>query len=156
MWNTTPPGALRPYTYATLIALLSATGLRISEALALRFCDVSSESLLIRKTKFRKSRLVPLHETVVLGLERYFKRRHVFGTDHDYVFITDDGQPLAYGAVHRTFQKLLRTAKLWPAPGANRPRLHDLRYPNLNKIQTFITTNRYLRVLKKKGLDFLW
>jgi len=123
-----PPGALRPYTYATLIALLSATGLRISEALALRFCDVSSESLLIRKTKFRKSRLVPLHETVVLGLERYFKRRRLFGTDHDYVFITDEEQPLAYGAVHRTFQKLLRAAKLWPASGANRPRLHDLRH----------------------------
>ena len=123
-----PPGALRPYTYATLIALLSATGLRISEVLALRLGDVSSESLLIRKTKFRKSRLVPLHESSVLGLERYFKRRRLFGTDHDYVFITDEDQPLAYGSVHRTFQKLLRTAKLWPASGANRPRLHDLRH----------------------------
>jgi len=123
-----PPGALHPDTYATLIALLSATGLRISEALGLRFCDVSSESLLIRKTKFHKSRLVPLHDTVVLGLERYFKRRRQFATDHDYVFITDQGQPLSYGAVHRTFQKLLRAAKLWPAPGMPRPHLHDLRH----------------------------
>ena len=123
-----PPGTLRPYTYTTLIALLSATGLRISEALALRLCDVSSESLLIRKTKFRKSRLVPLHDTVVLGLERYFTRRRQFGTDHDCIFITDKGQPLSYGAVHPTFQKLLRVAKLWPAPGMPRPHLHDLRH----------------------------
>ena len=89
-----PPGALRPDTYATLIALLSATGLRISEALGLRFGDVSSESLLIRETKFHKSRLVPLHETVALGLERYFKRRRQFATDHDRLFITDAGRPL--------------------------------------------------------------
>lgn len=123
-----PPGALRPDTYATLIALLSATGLRISEALALRFGDVSSESLLIRKAKFRKSRLVPLHNTAVSGLERYFERRRQFATDHNCVFITDQGQPLSYGAVHRTFQKLLRAAEFWPASGKPRPHLHDLRH----------------------------
>ena len=123
-----PPGALRPETYAALIALLSATGLRISEALGLRFGDVSSENLLIRETKFHKSRLVPLHETVALGLERYFKCRRQLATDHDRLFITDQGQPLPYGAVHRTFQKLLRVAKLWPTPGKPRPHLHDLRH----------------------------
>ena len=123
-----PPSALRPDTYATLIALLAATGLRISEALGLRFGDVSSESLLIQKTKFRKSRLVPLHETVALGLARYFKRRRRFGTGHDRLFITDAGRPLSYAAVHPTFQKLLRAAKLWPAAGKPRPHLHDLRH----------------------------
>ena len=123
-----PPGTLRSDTYATLIALLSATGLRISEALGLRFGDVSPEGLLIRETKFRKSRLVPLHETVAVGLARYFKRRRQFATDHDGVFITDQGQRLPYAAVHRTFQKLLRAAKLWPAPGKPRPHLHDLRH----------------------------
>jgi integrase len=122
------PGALRPDTYATLIALLSATGLRISEALGLRFDDVSSDSLLIRESKFHKSRLVPLHETVALGLERYFKRRRQFATDHDLLFITDAGRPLSYAAVYPTFQKLIRTAKLWPAPGKPRPHLHDLRH----------------------------
>lgn len=123
-----PPGALRPDTYATLIALLSATGLRISEALALRFGNVSSESLLIRETKFHKSRLVPLHETVAIGLERYVKRRRQFTTDHDHLFITDAGRPLSYAAVHPTFQKLLKAAQLWPAPGKPRPHLHDLRH----------------------------
>ena len=34
-----PMGGLRPYTYSTLIALLSATGLRISEALKLTIAD---------------------------------------------------------------------------------------------------------------------
>lgn len=123
-----PRGVLRPHTYATLIALLSATGLRISEALGLRLSDLLTQGLVIRTTKFRKSRLVPLHDTAVLGLERYLRRRRRWYTDNDHVFITDEGRSLPYGLVHRTFQKLLREAKLWPAPGAPRPRLHDLRH----------------------------
>ena len=70
-----PKGALRPWTYATLIALLSVTGLRISEALKLTVADVTRDGLLIRETKFRKTRLAPLHDTAVLGLERYLTRR---------------------------------------------------------------------------------
>jgi len=123
-----PTGALRPYTYATLVALLSATGLRISEALGLRFSDLSTEGLVIRMTKFRKSRLVPLHDTAELGLEQYLKRRRQWTSDSEHVFITDKGRPLLYVVVHRTFQRLLKTAELWPAPGAPRPRLHDLRH----------------------------
>jgi integrase/recombinase XerD len=123
-----PPGALRPHTYSTLIALLSATGLRISEALSLRLSDLSTEGLVIRTSKFRKSRLVPLHDTAVLGLERYLRRRCRWNANNDPVFITEEGQSLPYGAVHRTFQKLLRVAELWPASGVLRPRLHDLRH----------------------------
>ncbi len=62
---------MRPLTYATLIALLSATGLRISEALRLTVADVTGDGLLIRETKFRKTRLVPLHDTAATGLQRY-------------------------------------------------------------------------------------
>ena len=64
-----PKGGLRSRTYATLIALLSVTGLRISEALKLTVADVTRDGLLIRETKFRKTRLVPLHDTAVSGLE---------------------------------------------------------------------------------------
>jgi integrase/recombinase XerD len=56
-----PKGGLRSRTYATLIALLSVTGLRISEGLKLTVADVTRDGLLIRETKFRKTRLVPLH-----------------------------------------------------------------------------------------------
>ena len=70
-----PEGGLRPRTYATLIALLSVTGLRISEALKLTVADVTPDGLLIRETKFRKTRLTPLHDTAVVGLKRYLARR---------------------------------------------------------------------------------
>jgi integrase/recombinase XerD len=70
-----PPGSLRPHTYSTLLALLAVTGLRISEALALRFQDVTPDGLVIRATKFRKSRLVPLHETTTAALQGYLGKR---------------------------------------------------------------------------------
>ena len=70
-----PSAGLRPRTYATLIGLLACTGLRISEALKLVQSDVDlgHRVLKIRETKFRKTRLVPVHPTAVgrCGLTRW-------------------------------------------------------------------------------------
>jgi integrase len=68
-----PEGTLRPATYATLFGLIAATGLRISEALHLRCADVdlADSALTVRQTKFNKSRLLPLHPTVMEALARY-------------------------------------------------------------------------------------
>lgn len=60
-----PRRSLRPQAYVTLLGLIAATGLRISEALALRIGDITTAGLVIRETKFRKNRLVPLHPTTV-------------------------------------------------------------------------------------------
>ena len=116
-----PIGGLRPYTYATLIALLSATGLRISEALKLTIADVTSDGLLIRETKFRKTRLVPLHDTAVAGLQRYLERRGP-GSDDDPVFVDKRGRPLRYIAVKETFDRLVDKAGIKSRSG-RRPRL---------------------------------
>ena len=121
-----PQGGLRPLTYATLIALLAATSLRISEALKLTFADISSDGLLIRETKFRKTRLVPLHDTAAAGLQRYLQRRGP-GSGDDPVFADAHGQPLRYIAVKETFDRLLDKAGIRPS-SARRPRLHDLRH----------------------------
>src|ERR1019366_5535361 len=67
--------SLLPKTYAALISLLAATGLRISEALHLLVSDITLTGLLIRKTKFQKTRLVPLHDTAVVGIGQYLARR---------------------------------------------------------------------------------
>ena len=121
-----PSDALRPWTYATLISLLAATGLRISEALHLLVSDLTPDGLLIRKTKFQKTRLVPLHETAVAGLRRYLTQRGAHRAG-DPVFVGDSGQPLAYGAVYRVFGTLLKSAGVLPSRG-HRPRLHELRH----------------------------
>ena len=53
----------RGQTYGAFFALLACTGLRVSEAIRLRFEDVTADGLIIRCSKFRKSRMVPLHST---------------------------------------------------------------------------------------------
>lgn len=123
-----PSGSLRPRTYATLIALLAVTGLRISEALALRFDDVTPDGLTIRQTKFKKSRLVPLHETAIAGLERYLTHRRRAPARTDHIFIGLYGRRLARSAVQWTFLNLLKEIGLDPSPGGRRPRIHDLRH----------------------------
>ena len=121
-----PKGGLRPHTYATLIALLSATGLRISEALKLTIADVTSDGLLIRETKFRKTRMVPLHDTAAAGLKRYLARRGP-GSDVEPVFADEGGRALRYIAVKETFDRLVGKAGI-SSRSARRPRLHDLRH----------------------------
>ncbi len=122
-----PDDSLRPHTYATLISLLAVTGLRISEALSLLLSDVTPNGLLIRKTKFQKTRLVPLHETSLAGLQRYLTHPRRARTGGDHVFVSNGGQPLAYCEVYEVFQKLLKLADLLP-PRGHRPRLHELRH----------------------------
>jgi integrase len=117
---------MRSLTYATLIALLAATGLRISEALKLTFADITSDGLLIRETKFRKTRLVPLHETTAAGLQGYLERRGP-GSGEDPVFADMHGRPLRYIAVKETFDRLVGKVGIRPTSEL-RPRLHDLRH----------------------------
>jgi integrase/recombinase XerD len=62
-----PKDSIRPHTYRTIIGLLANAGLRASEAIRLRVSDVQLDldppRLHIFETKFRKSRLVPVHPT---------------------------------------------------------------------------------------------
>lgn len=119
--------SLRPKTYATLISVLAATGLRVSEALCLRVSDITADGLLIRKTKFQKTRLVPLHDTAVQGLARYLAHRQKMRRGGDHVFVSDDGQPLMYWKVHSVFRALLKAAGIKPSRG-RWPRIHELRH----------------------------
>ena len=122
-----PADSLRPHSYATLVGLLAATGLRISEALSLQFSDITADGLLIRKTKFQKTRLVPLHDTARLAIDRYLPRRRRIRSNRTHVFIRNDGRPLRYRDVQATFLKLLKMSDL-KLPTGRRPRLHELRH----------------------------
>jgi len=123
-----PPGTLRPHTYSTLFGLLASTGLRISEALSLRFDDVTPEGLVIRETKFRKSRLVALHETAALALRHYLLRRGKFANCDDHVFVSCRGGKLSYKIAATTFQEVLKAAGVQGKPNGPKPRLHDFRH----------------------------
>ena len=66
-----PNPKYRGLTYSTFFGLLACTGMRLSEAINLRLQDIAADGLIIRDTKFRKSRLIPLHSTTQAVLERY-------------------------------------------------------------------------------------
>jgi integrase/recombinase XerD len=93
----------------------------------LRISDITPDSLLIRKTKFQKTRLVPLHETAMAGIGRYLVDRQAAHRSGNHVFISGDGQPLIYWRVHGVFRALLKSAGLKPS-GGRWPRIHELRH----------------------------
>lgn len=123
-----PRGSLRPITYMTLFALLAATGLRISEALALRLEDLTPAGLRILETKFRKSRLVPLHPTVHRGLQRYLRERRKLAGAAETLFVSSGGRPLPYSTVVTTYLALARRIGRRPPPESPGPHIHDLRH----------------------------
>ena len=122
-----PTWPLRPQVFTTLFGLLASTGLRVSEALNLRFDDVTADGLLIRQTKFKKTRLVPLHPSTAAELGRFLDRRRRVDARSDYLFVSPNGGRLAYTTVRTWFTRLARDAGL-PSRRMKGPRIHDLRH----------------------------
>ena len=124
-----PAGSLHPWTYCTLFALLAVTGLRISEALNLHLDDVTADGLLIRETKFHKSRRVPLHPSADAGLERSLRATPgAWGRRRPRLHLRFVERVLRYPVVIATFLAILRAIGLHPGPGQRGPQLHDFRH----------------------------
>jgi integrase len=130
LWPSYP---LKRLVYRTLFGLLACAGLRVSEALKLNAADVDLEHGVARieKTKFKKSRLVPLHPTATRALRRYVLARdgrQVMG-DNSPFFLNGDGTRLTYCAVRWAFDQL-RDILGWKKGNGEmpRPRIHDLRH----------------------------
>ncbi len=129
-----PP--LRGATYETLFGLIASTGLRVSEAVSLRNTDVDLKAgmLTIRRTKFAKSRQVPMHPSTVEALRQY---RHICCrmievAEETPFFIGSRGKRLGQQLSTRQVDKVfaqLRVQLAWPNRGAHSaPRVHDLRH----------------------------
>jgi len=136
------PNPMRRSLYVMLFGLIAATGLRVSEALCLRLGDVLPGGVLhIRETKFNKSRLVPLHKSVVEALERYLDIRRRFAGSDDHLFLSVKGTALAYTTINYTFRRVLQLASI--APGrTRRPRIHDLRHSFATRVLQQCGTQR--------------
>ena len=119
---------LRRETYRTLFALLASTGLRVSEAIHLRVDDITPDGLVIRCSKFRKSRLVPLHPTVEQGLERYLEQRRPYAPTESHVFVSLRRKPLIVQDVECAFRTAATAIGLPQRPVRPRPTPHSLRH----------------------------
>jgi integrase len=118
-------------TFRTLLLLLYGAGLRISEALQLEEADVDlKEDLLsVRRSKFFKSRLVPIGPKLAQVLRDYVGNRSEVRDPNRPFFRTEEGAPLLCSTAERAFRKLCIKAQVKRTDGARyQPRLHDLRH----------------------------
>jgi integrase len=125
-----------------MLGLIAATGLRISEALDLRLHDVLPDGVLqIRRAKFGKSRLLPLHPTAVTALDCYLKERRRLAVTDDHMFLSAGNQRIHSAMAWYTFRRMCRLAGI--APTRTRPpRIHDLRHTFATRVLEQCSTRR--------------
>jgi integrase len=118
---------ISPLTYHNLFGLLASTGLRISEALSLQRDDLTEDGLMIRKGKFGKSRLVPIHPSTRAALERYLEARSAVRHPGDDLFVLGHGRAPTATRVYVVFVRIVRKLG-YRNPTGPGPRVHDLRH----------------------------
>jgi integrase/recombinase XerD len=127
-----PAHGMRPATCRCVFGLLAATGLRISEALGLTCDDVDLATglLRIRKAKFHRERLVPLHPSVTACLITYaqLRDRLVPRPVGERFFLRDDGHPANQSGILYALQSLCEQLGWQPRGDYPHHRLHDMRH----------------------------
>jgi|SRR5262245_35516297 len=127
-----PMEALRRWTYHHLFGLIAVTGMRLSEAIGLQRSDVDLKEgvLTVRRTKFGKSRLLPLHPATCAALRSYAERRdrHLGSRCGPHFFVAERGGRLLKAYVHRVFWRLSREIRLRRPGDRTGPRVHDFRH----------------------------
>ena len=122
---------LRAATSETIIGLLATSGLRVGEALRLDRDDVDVREgvLTVRRTKFNKTRRVPLHPTSAEALSEYATRRDqlMLRPSSPAFFVSTSGIRVPYQSFLATFNGLVNEVNLEARPSC-RPRIHDLRH----------------------------
>lgn len=127
---------IRALTYSTLFALIATTGMRVSEAIALDDADVDHDEgiLSIHQTKFKKSRLVPVHASTSEAVRQYQdgKRRILGNSDCPALFVSEKGTRIGDCSTRYNFAMVSQQIGLREPPGEHRhgrgPRLHDMRH----------------------------
>jgi site-specific recombinase XerD len=122
----------RGRSYHAMFAILYGLGLRVSEVCRLQIEDVEFDRrlLVIRESKFNKSRLVPFGPRMEVMLKDYLldrERRGRLPTDAP-LFSLRGGRQVNPGTVSQTFHHIVPELSLDLPPGCAPPRLHDLRH----------------------------
>ena len=123
---------LRAEVYRLAVVLLYTTGLRRGELVRLRVGDYDREqrSLLIRASKFHKSRKVALSADAAREVDAYLAKRERLPCTHDAPLLANGlGPRQAYSGAGLAsgFRFLCRAADVLTAAGKP-PRVHDVRH----------------------------
>lgn len=113
-----------------ILSLLCTTGLRISEALRLDITDFNTEKgvLYVNSSKFGKSRLIPLHSSMVVFLKDYlsYATNNIATCNTAALFKKTNPHRVSYDNIYRRFRHICDD--LPDQPGRRRPTLHGLRH----------------------------
>jgi site-specific recombinase XerD len=126
---------LRGPTYRTIFALLYGLGLRVGEAARLRIGDIDflQQVLVVRETKFTKSRLVPFGPRMDRVVADYLDRRMPpprtdLAIASVPLFSFRKGQPLSPCTISTVFHEIASQLALRIPDGTRPPCVHCLRH----------------------------
>jgi len=124
---------MRGITYQMIFILLYGLGLRAGEVARLYWKDIdfNRNLVIIRHTKFSKSRLVPFGPQLAVRISEYKKQReHRYGklSPDAPVFFFFKNRAIHPATISQTFHCLLPLLDLDVPTGVRPPRLHDLRH----------------------------
>lgn len=125
---------VEPYMIYNVLLLLYATGLRLGEALSLTMSDVDlvHTLIIVKETKFYKSRFVPFGNQLASALHEYVNWRKIKGFPQNETspfFYGKNNKPLNMSTVQDAFLRIREKAGIKRSDGARyQPRLHDLRH----------------------------
>ena len=123
-----PAGTIAPLTWHYLFGLIAATGLRIGEAVALTLDDITPDGLIIRDTKFGKTRMVALHPTTRNALNRYLTTRLKENTTDGHLFVIATGRCPSRKYATFVFRTLAEQTGIRQPSTARGPTPHSLRH----------------------------
>lgn len=117
-----------------IIHLMVDCGLRSSEVRNLKFADVSSEHIIIRNSKYNKSRVLPCPDVVLELVQQ------LLPSDSVYVVTDQHGKQLSKNALKQFFQKLKSSS------GVQRVHAHLLRHTFATSYMYYYHNLEYLRL----------
>jgi len=113
--------------YPTIIMLLAATGMRVSEALALDRSDLRDGYLLVRKGKGGRDRRVYVDDTTQEHLTKYLEQRGQ-QRKSPFMFVSATGSRIKLNTLQHAFRKATIALGIGDTIGSGPPRIHDLRH----------------------------
>jgi integrase/recombinase XerD len=132
--NRVPSSPLRPEVIRLAIVFLFTTGIRRGELLRLILSDYNRQNstLLIRESKFYKSRLLPINSDIVYEIEQYLdaRARRQLPTSSDTPLIwnaTQGGRAYSGTCLRLCLKPLLQQCGILTSKG-RLPRIHDFRH----------------------------
>ena len=123
------------FAIPALVRFLYSSGVRIGEALSVKNMDVdySRHWIIIRKTKNKMQRMVPINSSLEEVMKQYETYRNLMPIENlmdkeSFFFVSTIGKPLTKGTVYGWFKRILGQCCIPHIGKQQGPRVHDVRH----------------------------